>query len=286
MKPILICPNERPEVQLLSRRQPLALAPALGQSLIEYWLTSLACSGIKELTVLSTDRTELMLEVLGDGARWGLSIELVSESRELTPAQAQLKYQTVSAPKASQDRISLLDHFPQLPQFPFFKSYAHWFKALRAWMPCAVTPDRVGMRQVRPSIWAGLHTQVSPTAQLRPPCWLGHYVCIGPGAVIGPGAIIENGCLVETRAEIVESYIGPDTFVGQCGELRNSLALGSLLINWQTGSAAEVPDAYVLCALRQGPRLKPAAWFQRLAESWARGKEESAGFWKDLLTPG
>src|SRR5438105_11246580 len=98
MKKFLICPSERAGVRLLSHSAPLALVPMLGQSLLEYWLTHLACAGIKQVALLVNDRAELVRAVAGNGARWGLSLEVLTESRDLTPAEALLKYQQELGP--------------------------------------------------------------------------------------------------------------------------------------------------------------------------------------------
>src|SRR5206468_1109938 len=79
----------------------------------------------------------------------------------------------------------LLDHLPGLPQHALFDSYAAWFAALRMWMLLEGTSDRIGVHEVQPGVWAGLRTRISPLATLRPPCWLGANVYVGPQATIG-----------------------------------------------------------------------------------------------------
>lgn len=283
MKSILICPGERPTMGFLTEHLPLACAPLLGQSLVEYWLSHLACAGVKQVTLLVNHHPDLLHELVGHGTRWGLAIDLKVESRELTAAEAMLKHVKQIGPEASSNGIVLLDHFPGLEQYPLFQSYAGWFAGLRAWLPQARTPDRVGPREIRPGIWADMHARVSPSAQLEPPAWLGRNVVVGPRSRIGPGALIEDGSLVEADAEVFESYVARDTLVGQGTELKHSLALGSTLLNWQTGSAVQVPDAFVLCALRRPAPGRPASWVQRVAELLTGNKSQDELFWKDLL---
>src|SRR5206468_1279737 len=142
---------------LLAEAAPLAAVPLLGQSLLEYWLTELACSGIKQVVILADDRPEELRAIVGKGARWGLTVEVIAESRELTPSQALLKYERVLDPATAQNSIVVLDHFPGLSQFPLFSSYSAWFAALQACMPRARTPDRVGVRELTPGLWIGLN---------------------------------------------------------------------------------------------------------------------------------
>src|SRR5215813_9617889 len=92
MTRILICPSAPPAVSQLSSSTPLAVTPLLGQGLLEYWLSHLASFGGSQLTILAHDRPEEVRELVGDGERWGMNLKVVAESRELTPAQALLKY--------------------------------------------------------------------------------------------------------------------------------------------------------------------------------------------------
>jgi len=282
MKNLLICPSERPEVSVLSRHQTLAAVPLLGQSLLEYWLSSLALTGQKEVTILAHERPEQVQDIVGDGSRWGLQLNLIEESRELSPAQALLKY-AAELDSPNQSAITLLDHFPGLPDKSLFTSYRDLFSALQAWMPNARTPDRVGLNEVQPGVWMSSHSSISPQAALHGPCWIGRQVYIGPGAVIGPNAIIEEGAFVEEGAEIAGGCVGSHTYVGKLARLAGSFAWGNTLVEWRSGSVTDVPDPFLLCALRQQGESKAARWFARLSELYSRNKEEAGVLWKHLL---
>lgn len=261
-KALLICPSAREAVAELSQATPLAVTPLLGQSLVEYWLSYLASAGVKEVRILAADRPEHVSKLVRDGARWGLKVEVTPESRELTAAQAQIKYAS-EFPATAQNFITVLDHFPGASQCPLFTSHANLFSALAQWMPKAKTVDRVGVREVQPGIWLGLHAQVSPEAQLRAPCWIGQHVYIGARAMVGPTAIIEDRSFIEAGAEIIRSAIGPDTFVGRLAALQKSFAWGSTLVNWETASVTRVPDAFLLCGLKRSTNAKSSEKFLR-----------------------
>jgi len=266
MKTILICPAESSDIPRLSVEAPLAVAPVLGHCLLEYWMSHLACTGAKQVVVLANDRPDEVRKVVGNGSRWGLAVEVMAEARELAPEQAAEKYGALAL---------VIDHLPGLAEHPLFENYERWFRALEAWMPRARTPERVGVREVSPGIWAGLHGHISREARLCAPCWLGDHVYVGPGAVIGPGAILENGAFIEPKAEIKSSVIGPSTFVGQYVQITNSLAWGSTLLNWQTGLENKVSDAFLLCSLHpQRPAPKAVALLDRVAEWLARWQED------------
>lgn len=282
MKALLICPSERAGVASLSVAAPLAAVPALGQSLLEYWLAHAANSGVKEVVVLAHDRPELITAVAGNGERWGLVVRVAEESRELSPAQAQLKYAPELGKEAEKCLVATLDRFPEAAG-DVFSGYEEWYHGLRQWLGKAATPDRVGMHEVRPGIWQGAHSHVSEHARLHPPCWMGQRVYVGAGAELGPGSIIEDGVFIEPNAEVAESWVAPDTFVGQFARISGSLALGSTLIDWRGGTVACVPDSFLLCSLRKPRQSGRPGWLARLADLYEKNKEEAYDLCKHLL---
>lgn len=282
MKAVLICPGERPGVSHLGDPMPLAAVPIMGQSLIEYWVTHLACTGHREILVLANDRAQMISDIVGDGSRWGLGITVHDEARELTPTQAALKYRGEIGDSAPGNGIVAIDHLPG-GNVQLFSDYASWLNGIMAWMPHARTPDRVGIREVRPGIYAGLHAVIHPQAKLSSPCWIGKHAYIGDGAIIGPNSIIEDGCFVEPAAEITNSFVGIDTFVGRFNSIQGSIAWGSVLINGTTGSAIKVPDPFLMCALRPARKARRESFFARMSDFYNRNKVDAHLLWKHLL---
>ncbi len=284
MNALLICPSPRPAVSHLSELAPLAAVPLLGESLLEYWLTDLALAGVKQVRILADDRPEQIAALIQNGARWGITVEVSAASRELAPAQAQLKYAQEFPSASSQDVIATLDHFPGVPGRKLFNSYAELFAALTEWMPKARTVDRVGVRELRPGIWVGMHAHISPEAELRAPCWIGRCVYVGARAIIGPGAVVEDRSFVEGGAEIANSVVGRDTFVGQLLALQDSFALGHTLANWKSGACTKITDAFLLSALRRPAAARHSeGLLDRLVEIYSRNKEDLQMFWKHFL---
>ena len=315
MKAVLICPDQPPGLAKLAEVGPIATLPILGESLLQYWLEYLAASGAREVRVLAADRPEQVRAHVGDGGRWGLRIEVLPESRELTVVEARAKYRQGATGNwlPDPDDIVLLDRLPGLPQHNLLSSYAEWFTGVLACLPAhyaegsgkmnvvsAVSPRhpsgtghqpsapkpstnsplRVGMHEIQPGVWTGLHTHIAPTAQLRPPCWLGHNVWIGPEAVIGPGAVVEDRAFVEAGATITQSIVGAETYVGGLIALKDSLAWGSTLVDWRTGSSLHVADPLLLCALRRrNPPFKHGNWITRLGALGLMVATLPAGAW-------
>jgi hypothetical protein len=293
MKAVLICPGDRPAVKALAETEPLVLAPVLGKMLVEYWLDHLVDRGVRHVYLLVSDRVEQVRQKLGDGMRWGLKVELIPQTVEMTIATARAKYrcgdETDWLPEP--DDVTVMDFLPGAPELPLFFGYAGWFAAVEGWLPRAASaPDRVGLKKLKPGVWVGLNSRISPDAELRAPCWAGENVLVGAGAVVGPGAVLEDGVVVAANAEISRSVVWPGTYVGELTEMKHSLAQGSMLIDWERGSATRVPDAFLLCPLTDHPGRTPTGrWpgrmmgaltalltlplaFYAVLKAWLRGK--------------
>src|SRR5262249_52642043 len=117
------------------------------------------------------------------------------------------------AARSSSDEIIVVDHFPGATQ-PLFTCYSDLFRGLLNWLPQALMPDRVGVREFRPGIKVGWHTRISSGAQLHAPCWIGQSVYIGSGAVVGPMAVIEDRSFVEPAGANTRCRLWRGTFLG------------------------------------------------------------------------
>lgn len=259
MKTILICPAVRPTVTQLSESVPLAITPLLGQNLLSFWLEHVASLGAKHATVVVVDRPELVRAEIGDGSRWGLRVEFVTNSSEPSAAEATVLYRkdNESGWLPAPHDVVVMNHLPGAEALPLFESYASWFAALQAWMPRALTPGRVRMREYKPGIWVGTGARIGQNVQLNAPCWIGDHVTIESDAIIGPGAILEDRAVVDMGARVANSVVGPDTFVGRLTSVAQSIAAGNLLVNWRNDSVLRVPDPFLLCSLVKVPSLLP-----------------------------
>src|SRR5581483_12448107 len=239
---LLICPGERAALRFLAQAKPLSHLQAFGQPLLGRWLEHLSVTGVRRVRILASDRPEQVRAMVGDGAQWGLVAEVIVEAHELTVEEARAKYRNVKA--------LMVDHFPGLPEYPLFKSPAHWINGLRALFGHLATGTR-GVREIKPGVWVSASARVSPDAELRAPCWIGPHTVVAGDTVIGPMAVLEDRVMVETGVSITNSAVAPETFVGRLAELKDSLVEGSLMINWRTGSCARVPDRGLMCPLGQ-----------------------------------
>ncbi len=272
MKSVLICPATRRSVSHLAEAMPFATVPLLGECLITFWLGHLASLGARDVIVLVADRAELVRRAVGDGRRWGLRVEVVTVGSEPTVGEAAARCRPFGEPGwlPAPDDLVVMNHLPGCAALPLFESYAGWCAALQAWIPQALTPGRVRMRELHPGIWVGSGARVAPRAQLHAPCWIGDHVAIETDAVIGPGAILEDRVVVGEGARVVQSVIGPDTFVGRLTAVVESIAAGSLLINWRSESVLRVPDSFLLCSLGDMPSLVPQTHLAGAAGAFGR----------------
>jgi hypothetical protein len=261
---LLICPSERPALAFLARERPLPLLPAVGRSLLDWWLTELSDRGARHVLVLAADRPEQIRRAAGGGERWGLQVAIWPEARELSAGEARKKYRArhsgpwLEAP----DDVTVMDH---LPGGEPWKDPGDWYRSLRMRLP-AVARQGVGQREVKPGVFVHARARVADSARLHAPCWVGAHAWVGSRSELGPGAILEGGCYVDDGATVVESWVGPGTYVGALTELRESLALGKGLCRWTWNTVTDVSDELLLGELRQrATRRRASSWAGRLA---------------------
>jgi NDP-sugar pyrophosphorylase family protein len=245
MQTVLIAPGIRSGTSWLGLQFPLAALPILGCSLLEYWLSELASTGTTEVVVSAADRPEILAPILGTGARWGVEAFLIAESTEPTLTEASARYAEQLNRSSLLYPVVLMDHLPGRDQ-KLFEDYTSWFAALSDWLPQAITPDRVGIRQVRPGIYVSVNSRVSRHAELRSPCWIGEGVFVGARCIVGPYAFLENHSYLEADVEVSHSQVGPGTFIGRYTVLQQCLAWANTLVNWQSGTATTISDPFVM----------------------------------------
>jgi NDP-sugar pyrophosphorylase family protein len=251
MKALLICPVDSTAVPHLAQSGPLATVPILGDCVVAHWIERLAELGARQIEVIAPDGANQVREAVGDGARWGVRVDVTVSRFEPTRQETVEKHNPGSGLgwlPAPHDVVAM-GHLPGCPGLPLFESYATWFAALAAWMPRALTPARVRISQVRPGIWIGSRAQVSPKAELIAPCWIGDRATVEAEAVVGPNTVIEDRSVAGDASHITQSWVGPDTFVGRMTSVANSVAWGSTLIDWRTNSVLHVPDPFLLSSL-------------------------------------
>ena len=262
MNVILNGPSDASAVPALARKQPLVLAPFLGRSVLAWALTALASEGVRQVGLETCGHAEAIRRAVGRGEAWGLSIHFLERGD--------------STPEFSGARTVTLDRLPQLPRQPLWRSYRDWQAAQLALL-ASFAPQRVGMREIAPGVFAGLRSQIAADAHLTGPCWIGDQVCVGAQAVIGADTIIEDGCYIDRGAEISQSIVGRQTYVGAFTELRNSFANENQLLQLDSGSFTTISDRLLLSRVRpqilqvwrerfqpgRGP-AKPSRWLRRL----------------------
>jgi len=253
MKVILICPSERHELEQLTGNGPLAALPLFGDTALGLWLSHLAARGVKQVKILASDRADQIKGLVGSGEKWGLDVTVHSEAIEPTIPEARKKHKPSDATGfvAEPEDVQIVDHLPWDDTYPMFADYASWYGACQMILNQIQPGFRVGMRQVAPGVWLGRGSQISATAKLEAPCWVGRGVHVGENAVVGPNVIVEDETYIDDNTELAQSWIGPDTYIGAVTQVRNSLAWGNSLINWMTNSHIVVPDPFLLSSVEQ-----------------------------------
>jgi hypothetical protein len=265
MKAIVICPDHGKVLPFFTQKTPAALVPMHGHTLLSHALTMLAEAGATEVIVLAADRPEQVRRAVMRGERWGLTVHVVPESRELSVEEARAKHRPPGEADwlpAPQDVVTA--DGPNPKKIAPLAEAADWFAALEPALPLA-RKHRVGVREIEPGVWAGLRVRIEQGVKFQAPCWLGEGVWVRAAAKIGPGAFIEDEVMIDHDATVSESWVGPHTYVGAMTHVHRSLAWGNRLLNYHAKSFLEVPDAFLLSELRPTrDRLARASVFGRL----------------------
>jgi len=233
----------------MARLHPLALTPFVGKPLIDHVVTSLAESGITELIIVVSDRPDEIRRFVHGGQPWGIAAKVVSDSRELSIAEAREKYVSGDGWANEPDDVVMLDQLPDQEHSPLFSNYGDWLRVMKRELPF-IAKAHVGGRELKPGVWVGLNSDISPLADLNAPCWIGDHVWVQDNAHVGPNAYIEAGTMIDKGAIVEDSYVGSHTYVGQLTEIRKSFAIGNGLLNWATGSSLEIVDEFLLSDLK------------------------------------
>lgn len=242
-KVILICPDQRPALQELTGEVPLALAIYLGKPLIEHALDGLARSGVTDVLLLVSDRPSEVRAFVGEGGVWGVQIRISPESSELSPAEAAERHASFKP-----DAVLTLDSLPQAPEIPLIKDASSWHQSRTHLLPL-LAPNQIGSRELLPGVWYGMKARVNSSAILHAPCWIGPNTSVGAHAIIGPHGYVESDSVIDAHATVENSTVGPRTYLGGMTHLGESVAAGSVLVNWRNGSIARLTDAFLLSRL-------------------------------------
>jgi NDP-sugar pyrophosphorylase family protein len=278
MKVILICPSERHELEQLTGTRALAALPLFGESVLDLWLAHLSAKGVKQVKILAADRYDQIKRLVGSGEKWGIEALVCSEAIEPTISEARKKHKPTDGGDFAPipEDVQVVDHLPWDDSYPMFGNYTSWYDSCRHLLHRIQPGFRVGMRQLKPGVWVGRESQIAPSAKIVGPCWIGRGVHIGANATIGPDVIIEDESFVDETAEIVEAWVGPQTFVGALTQVKESLAWGHTLINWRSGSFITVPDPFLLSSVEQARTAvksvlsAPRRFSARVTEAFAR----------------
>lgn len=255
MKTILICPEHRQAGSALQRMKPLALMPVLGRSLIEMHLIDLAASGVKDVLVLASDRPEMVRQAVGNGAAWGLSIEVLPTRAEITVEDARVLHGG-----RSRCNVRVMDRLPD--GTPLWLSNAATFETFTSLLNKPAIAESLTMKEVKPQQWISTKASIADGVIIHGPVWIGPHATIRRGAVIGPRTIIEAHAFVDELATLKEVWAGPSTYVGAAMNLEQAFVWGRTITEWTDGSTLEVKDAFVLNDLAAKPATR-VSWIER-----------------------
>ncbi len=114
-------------------------------------------------------------------------------------------------------------------------------------------------KEVSPGVWLGRNCVIAPTATLQPPVLIGHNSAVKDQAWIAASVIGEH-VIVEAKAEVQQSVIMADTYVGSDLNVNDMVIHKTQVVQISTGVDLCITDAVILGDLQ---KRDVSAWLGR-----------------------
>ncbi len=218
---------------VVRRPDPPALWPVGGQPLLAHWMDEARTRGASRVRIFCADRPHLVRAWLDGGVYWSCPVEVVPTPLERYPqgiewADRLPGEEPVVAPR---DGAALA---------------LWWHVRNAAWLASRDERARLLDELHDSGGWIGPRVAVHPEARIHPPCWIGAGTRVGARAQVGPGAVIGPRCVIEADAEVRDSTVLEDTFVGRFVALHQMVADGGLLVDAKRGCRVEIAESFIL----------------------------------------
>lgn len=247
---LLVCPGVKPAGRVFQRIAPLVLLPVFGRRLLDRVLEKLSGEGVESVVIVSVDRPGEVNDALKEVHSWGLDVSVCSVEEELDSEECLHRFRHLF-PSESDIRVVSLEDCHGLPAtLPGDIHLAnHRFFEEAFGQPTVV--GGLTMEEISPGVWVSHNAFVHPSAILEAPTWIGPGAQVGAEASVGPCSVIESGAFIDCDAMILESWVGPDTYVGRGAKLRQSHVWGNGVSRWIDGLFLEIGDRHILQDLGQ-----------------------------------
>lgn len=110
----------------------------------------------------------------------------------------------------------------------------------------SLKPHWIQSRMVANGVWIGRNNIIHPTARLQPPVMIGDNCYIGQEAQLGPNMIVGNNVIIDEEATVTDSTILDGTYVGQLVKLEKRLVNKGLVVDFSSGEAVQITDAFLV----------------------------------------
>jgi hypothetical protein len=253
----------------LQRSYPSCM-PILGNDLLHSWMDRVRGLGVKSLWLTSAAHDKNPYSALSRFARQGverfLMIKLKSyaemDLRDLLRFHCESRNSVTEAHDAQGNLgVSLLDQLvvrsaeaiAEAKEDPFhvaidsgripysFRGYAKRILSAKGRQElvgdgltgvCAMRPMGA---QLREQVWIGEGAEISDSARILGPAYIGARTVIRAGATIGPFASVERDCVVDCGTAVEHSTVLPHTYLAPGLLIRDSLVDGGYLehLSWR-----------------------------------------------------
>ncbi len=114
-----------------------------------------------------------------------------------------------------------------------------------------------------PQIYIGSNVAIPRSAELSAPLMLGSSIQLGDDVKIGPGAIIGDSSYIDSDAQIIDSIVMGNSYVGYNLELKGKIIYRNLVIEPDSESILDIVDEFLLTPLEPSEKRKFCSLVQR-----------------------
>lgn len=95
-------------------------------------------------------------------------------------------------------------------------------------------------------IWCGRNVNIHPKARVHAPVLIGHHSQIMAGAEIGPDAVIGDNTIVAQKANVKESIVLANSYIGEMTRIMKNIIAGNKLFSTDMDAKVIVTDQFLL----------------------------------------
>jgi hypothetical protein len=102
-----------------------------------------------------------------------------------------------------------------------------------------------------PGIRLSRNVILHPTAEIRPPAFIGADCRIGRGTRVGPNAVVGENCVLDAHCSVENGIVMPQSYVGEGLEISDTVIERNRAVNVRLGAVVDIADNFIAGTLER-----------------------------------